>query len=177
MAQEVFSAPLALIKVGTTVIGKMRDIRYQENYRRVPVTGIGRLNPSEVPAVAFSATLTCSNYSIDFANHPMTKDAILRAAGSGNFDGWANTVTLQDIGLTVQILKKKASLRSPSNLSGRNAQQIIEADPNQYEVFAVITDAFITGDGFDISESNVSGQNSTFDVISPVIFATNRFVA
>lgn len=175
--QEVLSAPIALIKVGKKTIGKMRDARYQESYRRVPIIGIGNLNPSEAPAVAFSATLTCSYYTVDFANHPMTKDAILRAVNDGNIAGWANTVTLQEVGLTVQFLRKKASLRDASNKDGRNSQQIIEADPNDYEVFAILTNCFITGDGFDISESNVSGHNSTFDVLDPALYPTDRLIA
>lgn len=172
--QETLTAPLAVIMVGDKVIGRMRDIRYNETYRRIPVKGIGRLNPIEVPVVDFSASLTCSFYAINFAKHPLTRDAILRAVGDGQVENWQNTVTLQEIGLTVKCLRKKAGLKTPVNQDGRDGNGIIEANVNDYEIFATIKRAFITGDGFDISEGNVSAHNSTFDVTDPVVYAVER---
>ena len=51
---EVLTAPAAIIMVGNVIIGKMRTVRVSENIRRGRVTGIGRLNASELPALEFT---------------------------------------------------------------------------------------------------------------------------
>lgn len=167
--QEVLTAPLALIKVGDRVIGKMRNISVQESYRRGKVTGIGRLNASEAPALEFDSNMNCGFYTIDFSRHPLTRDALLRRTGS--IENFINTMILQEIGLTVVALRKIAANRTNNN-EGRNENGIIVVDDETgYEEFAIIGNCFITGDNFDINEGQISNHNSTFMVLDPIIYA------
>ena len=104
MANTVYTAPLAIVMVGTTVIGKMKNIRVSETIRRARVTGLGRLNASEVPAVEFTGTLNASFYTVNLEAHELTRRALNRKVGTTT--NFVNTVVLQDIGLTIKLMRK-----------------------------------------------------------------------
>ena len=48
---RVMTAPLAIIKINSVTVGKMKNVRITETIRRGRVTGVGRLNPEELPAL------------------------------------------------------------------------------------------------------------------------------
>jgi len=58
MADKVLTAPLALIKVNGVTIGKMKNLRITETFRRGRVSGIGEVVASEVPVLEFNGTVT-----------------------------------------------------------------------------------------------------------------------
>lgn len=164
---QVLTAPAAIIMVGNVIIGKMRTVRVSENIRRGRVTGIGRLNASEVPALEFTGTVNCDFYNIDFSLHPLTRDAILRK--TGNPEAWLNTVILQEIGLELHILRKAADLANfPPD--GRDPAQ---GGTIQYvqQTFAKIPNMFITSDGFNLNEGQISGRDGTFEYLDPIYYS------
>lgn len=157
--ERVLTAPLAVIKVGGVAIGKMKNIRVTENIRRGRVTGIGRLTPSEVPAIDWSGTLTAGFYSITFNNQDqLIKKALLRNVN--NLQEWVDTVLLQEEGIQIDIMKKVKDSIDPGT-------GIITPD---YEVFASIRGGFATKEGFDISEGQISGRDVDFEYITPILF-------
>lgn len=162
---QVMTAPFAVIKVDGQVIGKMKNIRVSETYRRGRVIGIGSMNAKELPALEFTGTLNCSFYTIDFKEHPLFYKAILRKTGTAN--KLLNTVSLQEIGLKVDLIRTVAD-KVTYPPEGRDANNIIQTTD---EIFATIEDAYITSDGFDLNEGQISGRDSTFEFTTPLTYA------
>lgn len=159
MAEKVMTAPLAIIKVDGIAIGKMKNIRVNENIRRGRVQGIGELTPSEVPALEWSGSLNAGFYSITFNNQDeLIKTALLRNVNT--LQEFVDTVILQEDGITIDIMKKVKDFQDP-------ATGIIYPE---LEVFASIRGAFSTKEGFDISEGQISGRDVDFEYITPILF-------
>lgn len=153
------TAPLAIIKVDGIAIGKMKNIRVNENIRRGRVQGLGELTASEVPALEWSGTLNAGFYSITFNNQDqLIKTALLRNVNT--LQEFVDTVILQEDGVTIDIMKKVKDYQDP-------ATGIIYP---QLEVFASIRGAFSTKEGFDISEGQISGRDVDFEYITPILF-------
>lgn len=155
--QRTMTAPLAIIKVNGIPVGKMKNIRITETFRRGRVMGLGRLNAEEIPALEWEGTLNCGFYLVDFKNHPIDK-AIIRAVN--NLDEFIDTVLLEENGVQLDILRKKT-------LSQNATTGIITP---QLEVFATISGAFLTRQGFDISEGQISGMDSDFEYTNPILY-------
>jgi len=162
MAQntKTMTAPLAIIKINSIAVGKMKNVRVTEQIRRGRVSGLGRLNPSELPALEWSGSLSCSSYTINFnllANY--IKKGTFRNAGT--VDAWANAILLQEDGLEIAILRKVKDG---------------EIDPDtglvqsKYETFATVNGAFANREGFDIQEGQISGRDTEFEYTEPILF-------
>ena len=157
MAQEVITGAIAIIRVNGLAIGKMKGIRITENLQRVEVRGLGRLTPDEMPATSWSGTLTCDFYNIDFSQSQIP-NAIVRAVQTVN--EFEESVTLQDIGIQIDIYKRVPVAGSPGN-------GVIQGEEKPY---AIIRGLFLDSEGFDINESQVSGRNQSFKYLDPIIF-------
>lgn len=153
------TAPLAIIKVGGVAIGKMKNIRVTENIRRGSVVGIGKLTPSEIPAIGWTGNLNAGLYSITFNRQDeLTRKGVLRNVN--NLQEWVDTVLLQEDGVQIDIMKKIKDNIDPDT-------GIITPD---YEIFASVRGAFATKEGFDISEGQISGKDVDFEYITPILF-------
>lgn len=158
--ERTFSAPLALIQIEGITCGKMKNVRIVETIRRNRVVGIGRLNPSELPPVDWSGSFNCSLYTINFnllANK--LKKGTFR--NSATVEEWANALLLQEDGLQIVILKKV-----------KDGEIDMETGlvKTKYETFAKINAAFATREGFDIQEGQLSGRDSDFEYLDPILF-------
>lgn len=150
-------APIAIIKVNGVPVGKMKNIRITETIARGKVVGLGRLNPEELPALSWDGTLNCSFYLIDLKAHPIDK-ALIRAVG--NLDEFIDTVLLEENGVQIDIMRKvKVSQNATTGII-----------TSGLEIFATVTGAFITRDGMDISEGQISGRDSDFEYMNPIIY-------
>lgn len=158
--KRVMTAPLAIIQINSVTVGKMKNVRITEQIRRGRVSGLGRLNPSEMPALEWSGSLSCSSYNINFnllAN--VSKKGTFRNAGT--VEAWANAILLQEDGLEISILRKVKDG---------------EIDPDtglvssKYENFASVKGAFANREGFDIQEGQVSGRDTEFEYLEPILF-------
>lgn len=159
MATKVMTAPLAIIKVNGIAIGKMKNIRVNENIRRGRVQGIGELTPSELPALEWSGSLNAGFYSISFNNQDeLIKTALLRNVNT--LQEWVDTVLLQENGIQIDIMKKIKDFQDPNT-------GIIYP---QFELFASIRGAFSTKESFDISEGQISGRDVDFEYLTPILF-------
>lgn len=150
------TAPLAIVKVGGVPIGKMRNIRLTENIRRGKVLGLGRLNPDELPALEWDGTLNCGFYLIDFSKEAIP-GTLLRSVQT--VDDFVNTVLLNDLGVTIDIMRKVVGSIDSNGV-------VTPA----LEIFTSIQAAFLTREGMDISESQISGRDADFEYLNPVIF-------
>lgn len=158
--KKVMTAPLAIIQINSVTVGKMKNIRIAESIRRGRVAGVGQLNPSELPALEWQGQMSCSSYTINFnllANK--LKKGTFRNAGS--LESWANAILLQEDGLEIALLRKVKDGE-------------IDADTGlvatKYENFAKVNGAFATREGFDLQEGQISGRDTDFEYLEPILY-------
>ena len=158
--ERVMTAPLAVIQINSVTVGKMRNVRITETIRRGRVTGVGRLNPEELPALEWSGSLSCSSYTINFnllAN--VSKLGTFRNAAT--VEEWANAILLQEAGLEISILRKvkDGEIDTETGLV-----------KTKYETFAKVNAAFATREGFDVQEGQISGRDTDFEYLEPILY-------
>lgn len=158
--KRVMTAPLAIIQINSVTVGKMKNVRITENIRRGRVAGVGQLNPSELPALEWQGQMSCSSYTINFnllANK--LKKGTFRNAGS--LESWENAILLQEDGLEIALLRKVKDGE-------------IDADTGlvatKYENFAKVNGAFATREGFDLQEGQISGRDTDFEYLEPILY-------
>ncbi len=154
MSDRVITAPLAIIKVNGSAIGKMKGIRVNEQLQRGEVYGLGSLIPEELPPLKWMGTLSCDFYNIDFRKSQIP-GAIRRDVQT--LTEWANNLLLQEDGVTVNIFTFKKS--------GVNARGLNEGD---LQLYASIQGCFIDAENFDVNEGQVSGRNQSFKYLNPI---------
>lgn len=158
--ERVFTAPLAVIQINSVTVGKMKNVRITESIRRGRVSGLGRLNPEELPALEWSGSLSCSSYSINFnlLANKMKKGTF---RNSGTVEEWANAILMQEDGLEIAILRKV-----------KDGEIDLETGlvKTKYETFAKVAGAFATREGFDIQEGQISGRDTEFEYTEPILY-------
>lgn len=160
MEKKVMTAPLAIIQINSVTVGKMKNVRITESIRRGRVTGLGTLTPSELPALEWQGSLTCSSYTINFnllAN--ISKKGTFRNANS--LEEWANALILQEDGLEIAILRKVKDGEIDAETG------VVKS---KYETFAKVSGAFATREGFDIQEGQISGRDTEFEYTTPILY-------
>ncbi|MFA6832708.1 MAG: hypothetical protein WCR36_10670 [Bacteroidaceae bacterium] len=160
MEKKVMTAPLAIIQINGVTVGKMKNIRLTESIRRGRVTGLGTLTPSEIPALEWQGSLTCSSYSINFnllAN--VSKKGTFR--NSDSLEEWANALLLQEDGLEIAVLRK---------IKDGEIDTETGVIKSKYDTFAKVSGAFATREGFDIQEGQISGRDTEFEYTTPVLY-------
>lgn len=158
------TAPLAIIQINSVTVGKMKNIRITEQIRRGRVSGLGVLTPSELPALEWSGSLSCSSYTINFnllAN--VSKKGTFRNADS--LEEWVNAVLLQEDGLEISVLRKVKDGQINAETGLVNTK---------YETFAKVAGAFASREGFDIQEGQISGRDTEFEYLSPILFNSTQ---
>ena len=158
--EKVMTAPHAIIQINSVTVGKMKNVRITEQIRRGRVSGLGRLNPSELPALEWSGSLSCSSYSINFnlLANKIRKGTFRKA---GTVDTWANAILLQEDGLEISILRKVKDGEINPETGLVNAK---------YETFASVKGAFASREGFDIQEGQISGRDTEFEYLEPILY-------
>lgn len=156
MAEKVLTAPLALIKVAGVTVGKMKNIRVTETFRRGRVSGLGELTPSEVPALEWNGTLTAEFYEIKFEETGIP-EAVHRIASS--LQAFVDDVLLQENGVDIVIFKK---VKDYTGTDGLIVSQLRE--------HVTIQGAFMDREGIDIAEGQISGHNQDFTYLEPILY-------
>lgn len=158
--ERVFTAPLAVIQINSVTVGKMKNVRITENIRRGRVSGLGRLNPEELPALEWTGSLTCSSYSINF-NLLANKMKLGTFRNAGTIEEWANAILMQEDGLEIAILRKV-----------KDGEIDLETGlvSTKYETFAKVSGAFATREGFDVQEGQISGRDTEFEYTNPILY-------
>lgn len=164
---KVLTGAIALIRVKGSIIGKMKTVRYQENFRRIAVRGIGTILPSEQAVTEWDGTFSCEFMEISFKDTGIT-DAIKRKFTSsrsqvllGN-ESFEDQLILDTEGVQVDIFKKVSDIIDP--VTG-----IIKPTLQPYATIARI---LIESDSFDISEGGLAGHSQSFKCLDPVIYTS-----
>lgn len=159
---KVLTAPLAIIKIKGVTVGKIKNIRVQENYQRGDVRGIGALISQEKPILGIQCSFSCSSYVISVAKlGTIDNPFVLR--GATTTDQFVNTVLTQDNGVDIYIMKKGAAVVSNTGI-------VTEASE---ENMFVIKNAFLTSNSFDIQEGQIAGSDLSGEYLEPILSAQN----
>lgn len=153
---KTMTAPLAIVKTNGVPVGKMKNIRLTETMRRGAVRGLGTYTPSELPALEWSGSLSCSFYLINFSNEAIQR-ALFRNVQ--NVEEFVNTILLQEDGVTIDIMRKVKDFSAANGV-------IVP----KLEIFASVKGCFVTREGFDITESQISGRDAEFEYTTPVLY-------
>lgn len=151
---KVLTGALAVIRKNGTPIGKMRNIRWNEDIARGEVRGIGTTLTSEVPPLAWSGRGSCDFYEVDFTTTGL--QGIKRNVKTNQeFD---DNLMLEGNGLQLDIFKKVEDLVDPDT-------GLVIPKPEPY---AVLGQLYIEGEGGDITEGAISGHNTSFRYLFPI---------
>lgn len=161
MDPKVLTAPLALIKIGGVTVGKIKNIRVQEQYQRGNVMGIGALISQEKPILGIQCSFNCSSYVISIKKLG-TIDNPFVTRGATTTDQFVNTVLTQDNGVDIYIMKKGA----------KTINNGIVTEASEENLF-VIKNAFLTSQSFDIQEGQISGSDMSGEYLEPILSAQN----
>lgn len=169
MANETrtLTGAIALIEVatpqGNKTVGKMRNVRLQESFRRVSVKGIGTIFSVEEAVVDFNATLSCDFMfvSADISTLPgvlnRTVSNIISQIDNGAVSLEDQLVLDSDTGVSLKIFKK--------------IEDVIDAATGlivpKKKPIALINNLLIESDNLDVSEGAISGRNQTFKYLLP----------
>lgn len=166
---QVFTGALAIIKVNGQPIGRMRNVRFSESIRRIPIRQLGSILAKEAAAVEHSGTISCSFWEINYAVSGVP-NAIRRDVGLGNAasqiatgnpqTNFEDNVVLDQNGVTLDVYKKVKDAVDPA--TGLLIPGVIP--------YAIINKCFIESDNVNIDEGNVSGRDQSFVFLDPIIF-------
>lgn len=154
---KVLTAPLALIKIKGVTVGKIKNVRLQEQFQRGDVKGLGALISSEKPILAIQCTFSCDSYVIS-AKKLGTIDNPFVVRGAATRDQFVNTILLQDEGVDIYIMKKGAKV-----IENGIVTEIEEQN------FFIVKNAFLDSQSFDIQESNISGSSMSGTYLDPIM--------
>lgn len=174
MADKALTAAIAIIKdANDRSIGKMRNLRVNENFRRVEVPrGIGSIFDDEMALVKWSGTVSCSFFEVNYkksgvpnaVRRMFAPNIASQIATGNNQENFEDQAVLDDIGVTLNLYKKATDIIDP------NTNKIIpKAVP-----YAIITRMFIESDNLDISEGNVSGRDQSFRYLDPILLESDE---
>jgi len=159
-SENVLTAPLALIKIKGVTVGKIKNIRLQEQFQRGDVRGLGALLSSEVPILSIQCTFNCDSYVIS-PKKLGTIDNPFVMRGVSVKDQFVNTLLLQESGVDIYIMKKGAK----TILNG------VVTDIEDINFF-VVKDSYMDSQSFDIQESQISGSSLSGRYLTPVMSAS-----
>ena len=159
MNDKVLTAPLALIKINGVTVGKIKNLRVQEQYQRGNVMGIGALISQEKPILGIQCSLTCASYVVSIKKlGTIDNPFVLR--GATTTDQFVNTVLTQDNGVDIYIMKKGV----------KTITNGIVTEASEENLF-VIKNAFLTSQSFDIQEGQISGSDMSGEYLEPILGA------
>lgn len=152
---RVMSAPMAILKSNGLAIGKAKSIRCTETIRRQPVQPIGKIVPDELVPTGWSGTMSVGFFMVDMSVQPIPGMLLRNVQTVQQFE---DTLILQTEGIQVDIMRKV--------IGTTNNGLITPA----LEVFASVKGGFIDRESFDINEGQISGRDTEFQYINPILF-------
>ena len=154
---RVMTAPLAILKIKGEVVGKMKNIRIQEQYQRGSIRGIGSLLEEERPILAVACSFNADAYVIS-TKKLGTADNPFVLRGVKSTEQFVNTILMQDNGIDIYIMKKMAA----------TVKNGIVTEAGEEE-FIVIKDCFMESQSFDLSEGQIAGTSVSGTYLTPVL--------
>lgn len=156
MAQNTFTAAIAVVKIGSNIIGRMTNLNIVEDITVQPVEEIGNLFDVEMVTTKYRGSFTCSFFEANFTDSGVKSNDILRVASSK--EAFGDTLTLTQTGVDLDIYKKESDIIDPltNEVQTENAPylQIVGAKP--------------TNNTWDITAGRIVTRNQSFMFIEPL---------
>lgn len=162
---RVFTGALAIIKVNGIVVGKAKNIRVSETFRRVGVQGLGTAFESEAPVVGFAGTLSASFIEISFKKTGLPGGIrriftnVLSQALAGN-PSMEDQLVLDNDGITLDVYRKIIDLIDPNT-------GIIKP---KVEPYFIVRNCLIETDSADITEGGLASHDQAYKYLVPITF-------
>ena len=157
---KTLSAPLALIEMNGKFVGKIRNIRVQEQVARGDVRGIGQVISLEKPILSINCTFSASYAMVSFSklgtiNNPFVKRDVQTK------QEFLDTLLLIDNGVNIHIYRKV-----PESVEGGVVTSTAK------DRIAILYNVFMDSQSFSIDEGNVAMSDLSGTYLDPVIFTT-----
>lgn len=159
---KVYTGAIALVKVAGQVIGKMRSVRVQESFRRMPVRGLGTILPSEQAVTEWDGTVSCDFIFVNLKRSGI-KGALRRDLSNvasqvllGN-PSFEDQLVLDQDGVQIDLFKKVADVILADGTINPTAKPI-----------AIVQKCFIDSDNLDVSDGGLAGKSQSFKYLLPV---------
>lgn len=157
MSTMHLTGALAIVRVNGEPIGKLRNVRATENFRRVGIRGLGTTIEDEAPIVEWTGSVQCSFYEINFQSTGVTNAVRRDVQTKQEFE---DNLLLDIEGVQIDIFKKIEDFVDPATGLRRAG----------VEPYAIIKRVLIESDSFDISEGTVSGHDQSFKYLEPLLY-------
>ena len=174
--QLTLTAPLAIIMIGDTPIGKMQNFTFTENYNRVPIREIGNVLTIDLPIISFEGTFNAAAavISIDtFGNVPSE----FFPSGLSTAEEWANAMTLGRVRFDITLFMRLAvNFEGATRASGFPDDPHFEGtrlnyasgDDIDWEELGTIEGAVLESRSITIANDQISMQNITGRYLKPI---------
>lgn len=159
MADRVFTAPKAFIKIDNQVAGFVRNLTFSETIQRSNVQGLGSLTLQEAPPVAHTCNWSVGQYFISFNTPIMQK--MLRKFGS--IAEIKNSLVLGDIAFDITVYAKTVTSQGENKL-------VTEIDPTG-QTIARLQKCLVNSQSFQIMEGGIAGVDIQGIYLEPVSMA------
>jgi hypothetical protein len=160
MAQtKTLTAPLAIIEINGKAVGKIRNLRIQEQVQRGSVRGLGELLDVEKPIVGMQCTFNCS-YALIELKKMGTIDHPFLIRGVASAQQFVDTILLQDSGVNIHVYRKVKKTVNDNNV-------VTSTDRDKV---GVIYNAFMNSNSVDISDGQIAMSDLSGDYLTPILF-------
>ena len=140
----------------------MKNVRVQENMRRIEVKGLGNIFAQEAPVVDWAGTLSCSSFAIylkvdgvpNAVKRNFTNIVSQALTGQSSLE---DQLLLDPLGVQIDIYKKVSDVIDP-------VTKIIKP---KAVPFCIVYNCLIESESFDVTEGEVSGKDQSFKYLKP----------
>lgn len=165
MEKRTLTAPLGVIKVMDRegvlhIVGKLRNIRVSETFRRLEIKELGTPYPQELPFVDWTGSFNAGRYFVDLKHRTMNAPN----RGTSDPESFANTLLLKERGFIISLYKKSDN----PDLGYQESDTGFVTEVGLEHVIT-INQAFIEGDNIDLSIGQAAGNDQQFRYLRPVL--------
>lgn len=154
-ANNVYSSPLAVVKIGGYVIGKMNNFTATENLTYLPVREVGNVFPVEFALISSDCSFTASLFVVELSGLGDNPNPLwpLQARNAAEL---ANTILLGDVMVNIELY---------SRFSVNGRKRLIEGplksegDDIRWYPMGTIKDAVLNSRSFTLGTDQITVQN------------------
>lgn len=157
--KKTLTAPLAIIEIAGKAVGKIRNLRIQEQVQRGSVRGLGELLDVEKPIVGMQCTFNCS-YALVELKKMGTIDHPFLVRGVESSQQFVDTLLLQDQGVNIHVYRRVPKTTSDSGVVTETGRDKV----------GVIYNAYMNSNSIDISDGQIAMSDLSGEYLTPILF-------
>lgn len=154
---NVFTAPLAIVKINGIAVGKLRSLQFTENIQRGEVQGLGELTLQEVPALSIKCQFQADSYLIELKKLGNIDDPFWPINASTEQE-FVNSILLGEVGVDLFVYSK-----IPKTTNGKIITNIDDF------LIGIASECFMNSKSMNIQEGQVAGKNISGIYLTPMM--------